>query len=223
MAIVIESATAFTATGDQVVSVPTGKTNVCIVVLHVINDADGAHTVRDGVSTFGAINMTDLLGAQIKNGAYCIDAWYLNAFTGTGNQTYHYGNHGGFGTIGGVIYVLSGVDPTTPLDVASVTNATGSTANPSLSLTTATLNALLLSVVGDANALTAATGQTVDNNSDSNIAEGSRVAGAAGSQTETWTATAGTFAMGLAAIRPASGVAPAAPIYVPQLLTLGVG
>lgn len=217
MAIALSQVTTNTTTGDKTINVPSGLTNVTILYIHVINDSDSAHTTVDGNFTFGGNTMTAAF-TQVRNSPYVIDCYYLKNFTGSGNQTMHVGNHGGFGTIGSAVYIFSGSDTASQPDATAT--GTGSTANPSTTITTATANSYIVEAIGGANSLTANASQTVDLSSDTNIRIGSKQATTATGYAEAWTMSAGVWAHGLVAIKEAAG---GGGVTVKRLAALGVG
>jgi hypothetical protein len=210
-AAVIEGVTTWTTTvNDQSVTVGAGLTNVCIVYVSVISDADGVHTANDAAPTFGGVTMTNAHPSggltQNVNSPYVVDTWYIKNYAGgSGAKTMHYGNHGGFGSYQAAVYVISGCDTTTQLDATTITS-TGATANPTSSITTVSDSAILIVGLGSANAATAASSQTVDAQSGTVLSIGSKIGGAAGSQTITWTSSAGTWAQTLLAVRSVAAV-----------------
>lgn len=199
-AMTIETTTTGTATGDQTITVPTGLSNVTIVYCSIINDGDGAHTGIDGTFTFATITMTSAF-AQVNNGNYHVSCYYIPSYSGgTGSQTMHYGNHGGFGTIQWAVYIISGTAASQP-DVAASNNNAAS-ANPSTSFTTVTAGSIAFEALGDGNTPTAASSQTVDQSSDTNLAVAHKTISAAGATSLDWTATSGSWAQGVIAIAP---------------------
>jgi hypothetical protein len=202
-----------TATGDETINVPNGLSGVTIVYCSIINDGDSAHTTIDGTFTFGGVTMTEAIGGQVHNGNYWISCYYVPNYAGTGNQTMHYGNHGGFGTMQWAVWVISNSSTVSPLDAGTSAN-NGASANPSVSVTTSLGSDILLGAVGGSNTLTAATSQTVDQSSDTNLAVAHATAGAAGSQTMSWTMSSGSWAEGLVAIKGTANAAVVAPSIV---------
>jgi len=197
-----------TSSADFTVNIPSGLSNVTIVAVAVCNDGDGAHTTLDGAFTFGGTNMTNAHPSgglnSVRNSPYQVDIWYLKNETRTGNQTMHWGHHGGISSFQGTVYILESTDTTTQLDVTSITGV-GSSANPSLSITTSTDGCLLIEGLGYANAPTANAGQTIDQSTGSHMRIASELTGLAGTYTQDWIASAGTRAHMLIAVRPSDG------------------
>lgn len=216
-ALTLESTTVGTSTGDQSITVPASLSNVVIVYCSVINDADGAHTTIDGNFTFDGNVMTSAF-TQVNQGNYHVQCYYFKNYTSSGaGKTMHYGNHGGFGTIQWAVYIISGADITTQPDTTATGSNAGS-ANPSTSFTTVVDGALAIEAIGGSNSLTAASSQTVDGTSDTNLRNASKVIATAGATSLAWTMSSGSWAQGIIAVKPAAAAAPSTDVKVPDVV-----